>query len=307
MKKKIFSIIVTFNPDLFSFNEVLMLHLKTNTDGLIIIDNGSSNKEQLLEIITKYKEFSIQIETFFLDENKGIAFAQNLGINKAKNELCTHVLLFDQDSFVPKDFVDNLMMQEEALIAKGYKVGAIGPVYIDSVTNSYYPQILVKYIFVNKVWPDKIYDENIQVSFIIASGSLIKIETLEKVGLMNEGFFIDCVDIEWCFRASNMGYLIFASKSVIISHTIGDNRKISLGREISIHSPIRRYYGVRNNILMTRMKWVPIGYRIRIFLGMLFKTPIHLYDVGFNLAHVKHTGKAFWDGFLNNNGKIKGL
>lgn len=304
MKNKIYSIIVTYNPILTDFKEVLKLHLSTKIDGIIIIDNNSNLKNEIKDLI-QFQKKKIPIFVNFLDNNEGIAYAQNIGIKIAKRELCSHIVLFDQDSFVTDDFVDRLIEQESILISKGYKVGAIGPVYRDLVSNNFYPLIRVKGFSIEKVWPDKISELNIKVSFIIASGSLINIATIDIVGLMNEDFFIDCVDIEWCFRASNSGYSIFATKAVSIFHAIGEHRKKSLGREISIHVPIRRYYGTRNNILMSKMNWIPFGYRIRIFFGLLIKIPIHLYDFNFNSEHIKYTFMGILHGLLNKKGSIK--
>jgi rhamnosyltransferase len=301
MKKKIFSIIVTYNPDIVLFSEVLTLHMKTGVEGLIIIDNNSANKKEIQELIHQQSQ-SLTITFEILSENKGIGFAQNFGMLKAIEENCTHVILFDQDSKIAVDFVFNLLKQETLLIADGHKVGALGPIYRDPISNTYYPQIKSRCIFIEKIYPDKAQETNIQASFIIASGSLIRVATLKEVGLMDADLFIDCVDIEWCFRAASKGYTFFASKAVVICHSIGDKRIKSLGREISIHSPLRRYYMVRNNLILSRIDWIPMGYRFRIIFGLLLNVSIHLFDVAFKKEYVKFTFRGVLDGILNKKG-----
>lgn len=300
-KRKIFSIIVTYNPDIVLFRESLERHIENDVDGIIIIDNNSKNKMMLEELILTFEQKKLLIFESLI-ENKGIGFAQNLGINNAIEEDCSHVILFDQDSKINLDFVSNLLEQENLLISNGNKVGAIGPVYIDPISNTYYPQIRSNGIFIEKIYPDKVHEKNIQASFIIASGSLIKISTFKEVGVMDAGLFIDCVDIEWCFRAASKGYMFFASKTTVISHSIGDKRIKSLGREISIHSALRRYYMIRNNLILARMSWVPIGYRFRIIFGLILNVSIHLLDVSFKSEYVKFTFRGVLDGILNKKG-----
>lgn len=301
MQKKIFSVIVTYNPNIILFTEVLNLHLNSGVNGLIIVDNNSTNVNEIQELIQKNSLF-INITFKRLAENKGIGFAQNLGILKSIELDCTHVILFDQDSEIIDNFVSFLLEQESILIKKGYKIGGIGPVYKDPISNTFYPQIQTKGIFIKKIYPHEVESENIKASFIIASGSLINISTLKEVGLMNAELFIDCVDIEWCFRAASMGYTFFACKSIVILHSIGDKRIKSLGREISIHSALRRYYMVRNNILLSKISWIPLGYRCRIIFGLLLNVSIHLFDVSFKKEYVKFTLKGIKDGLLNKKG-----
>lgn len=301
MTNKIFSIIVTFNPDLLQFADVIESHLNTNVDSVVIVDNDSNNSVEIHDLIQKLikKKPVIFVK---LIKNEGIGYAQNEGIKKAFESNCTHIVLFDQDSKISYDFVENLLEQENELNILGYKVGAIGPVYIDPRSKNFYPLIRTKGIFIEKVWPDREIEKNIKASFIIASGSLIKTSTINEVGLMDDSLFIDCVDIEWCFRAASKGYLFFASKSTEISHSIGDKRVRSLGREISIHSPLRRYYMIRNNLILSKIQWVPLGYRARIVFGLVLNVSIHLFDVSFKKEYVKFTFKGILDGILNKKG-----
>lgn len=92
---------------------------------------------------------------------------------------------------------------------------------------------------------------------------LVPVEVLKKVGLMRDELFIDYIDIEWCLRTASNGYSLYAIPDAKMSHTIGDERKLFLGREVSIHSPLRRYYLARNSIYMMRLSYVPIGYKFR--------------------------------------------
>lgn len=303
MASKVFSIIVTFNPCISDLRNNLLSHVETSTNGIVVVDNNSSNKieiEELLDTICSEKVILLE----FLDCNAGIGVAQNKGIEIAKNYLCSHIILFDQDTFVPNNILSELLQEEEKLLNNGIRVGAIGPIYRDPRTNSEYPLAVCKGLRLEKVWPSQNLDTLLNVSFIIASGSLIRLSIIEEVGNLNEKLFIDLVDIEWCFRAASKGYQIFATSNMELIHSIGDERVVSLGREISIHSPLRRYYMVRNNLLMSRFKWVPLGYRIRMVLGIIFRAIRFLFVVKWDKDYTKHILKGIWDGIKNQGGAI---
>ena len=48
-----------------------------------------------------------------------------------------------------------------------------------------------------------------------------------------------------------------------MAHTVGESRVSILGRTISIHSPLRRYYLIRNSFFMLRQSFIPLGYKFR--------------------------------------------
>jgi len=303
MRNKVFAIIVTYNPNISEFINNLIRHCNTSVDGVIIIDNCSENKVELEGGISsslgKMKIFKS------LNANLGIGAAQNIGIKIAKENSCTHVLLFDQDTSVPNNILEILLKEEVNLLSQGISVGAIGPIYKDPRTNSLYPLALTKGMSLKTIYPVENEYSSINVSFIIASGSLIRASVIEEVGGLYEPFFIDLVDIEWCFRAMSKGYKIFASPKVCLNHSIGDKRIVSFGKEISIHSPLRRYYIIRNNLLLFRFGWVPLGYRMRIAFGVVIKSFRFLSAVNWDRQYRRLILKGFYDGIFNKGGAIK--
>lgn len=306
-RPKITSIIVTYNPNLVLFEKALISHLNNDIKELVIVDNGSRNANEIVSMLDKLVSTNTYLDKnhkcFLLDNNKGIAYAQNVGIKYSKKIKSSHIILFDQDSFLPANLVKTLYEEESELLKKGEKIAAIGPVYRDTNTNKYYKLPLYKGLLVKKISPQNLEKNTFKVSIIIASGTLIRIKVLDHVGLMKEDFFIDLVDIEWCLRVSDMGYNIYATKSVEMYHTIGDSRIVSLGREISIHSPLRKYYSYRNKILLIRQKGISMTYKIRTLLS-LFKLPFQLYDVSFKKEYVKMIFTGIGHGIMNYSGKF---
>ena len=302
MSIKVFSIIVTYNPNIDDFLEVLNSHVKTSTSVIVIVDNNSLNKKTIQGSILKI-DTTKEIQFESLEENMGIGFAQNHGIDIAISSSCSHFILFDQDSFVTSDIIDKLLIAENKLILEGHKLGAIGPNYMDTISKSIYKQILISNFRIKKISPDSSSNNLVKVSFLNASGTLVRSAVINSVGKMNENYFIDSVDIEWCFRANSQGFSFFVATNVILNHTIGLERIHSLGREISFHSPLRHYYMIRNKILLVRLAWVPLVYKIKIIFDILFKSPIYFIDMRFSKEFLSFYFKGILDGIKNKSGK----
>lgn len=92
------------------------------------------------------------------------------------------------------------------------------------------------------------------------------VSVLDDIGTMNEDFFIDYVDTEWCLRALGHGYEIYADTNVCMKHTIGDNNIKFLVWKLPVHSALRRYYRMRNMYYLFGMKHVPFLMKCREFI-----------------------------------------
>ena len=297
---KIAVLIVTYNPVLSILDDLIgkIKKAKYNLE-IFLVDNASENSN-ILKV--KYKDES---NILYLDENMGLAGAQNAGLKKILRTDCEAVLFFDQDTSPTDAFFTNLIESMSKLAQQGEKIGAIGPVFYDSRTGTKYPFILLKGMRAKKVFPRG--DVPLKVSFLINSGMLVPVSTLKDIGLMKEELFIDYVDIEWCLRAASKKFNFYAIPSATMSHAIGDERKSVLGREISIHSPLRRYYLARNSIYMLRLPYVPLGYKIREILFSVLRTVIFISTLNNKKTYINFILKGWSDGIKRNYGKYIGI
>lgn len=246
----IVAIIVTYNPNVECL-KLLLDNLSDSCVNTIIVDNFSTNNA--FENIV----FKDNIQLISLCDNKGIAFAQNVGIEKAIKLKAGYILFFDQDSNVSMNFVDILMSDYEKIYAVNKKIAAIGPRFIDEKKGFYFPALKFnRYGLIDKI-PVENITSPIEVSFLISSGTLISVQSLKNIGLMREEFFIDFVDTEWCFRALSKGYKIYMSEQAVMRHSIGDNTLRILNFNIPVHSGFRRYYRIRNLFFMWRISYIP--------------------------------------------------
>ena len=288
-QKIVCAIIVTFNPE-GSVLKNIVSEIKTQVNTVVIVDNNSKNIDSVKDAF--HGESNVEIIS--LDDNFGIAYAQNRGIKHAKNKNATHVILFDQDSAVSEGFVDGLISCENDLLKSGVKVGGVGPAFYDRETGKTYPATVYRGCFIDRV---DLVDEPVVATFIIASGSLIRISVLDDVGYMREDFFIDFVDVEWSIRAKTYGYNVYINPLVKMEHSIGDQRIKIFGRMISMHSDFRKYYISRNAIYMTRLPYVPFGYKVRVILFNFIRSCVGVFISESRKSSIKSLYRGWMAGF----------
>ncbi|SAL61496.1 glycosyltransferase family 2 protein [Caballeronia telluris] len=262
------AVIVTYNPAPEAFAGVLAA-LRPQVERVVIVDNGSASA-----IADALQEVALRRDCTFvrLARNVGIAAAQNRGVETIAREskstsVCNYILFLDHDSIAASDMVQRLLDSDLRLRARGHAVGALGPVIVDKRTGTSGRFICSR----RGGW---LYRETCQagrdempVDFLISSGTLVRADVLADIGGMNDDLFIDHVDTEWCLRALNRGYQLFAVPGARLTHSLGDEVvKVWMGRprEVFVHSPLRDYYMCRNTILLLRE--VPMSWAWRAFL-----------------------------------------
>ena len=246
----IFAVIVTYNPDMLAL-EAQLDRLRSQVAGIVIIDNASSDAAiNGLRVVAQRAAANLHMNA----ENLGLAGALNQGIAIARGHDVSHVLLMDQDSLPAADMVARLH-EGLARLSVDEKVGAVGPVAEDLRDGHAAPFVRIGFPLNDKI--ASVRGEDVRCDFLITSGSLIPVHVIDAVGAMDEGLFIDNVDLEWSFRARRLGYALYGVGDARMGHRIGDSiRRLPLGASF-VHSPIRLYYMMRNRVLLYRRQATP--------------------------------------------------
>jgi rhamnosyltransferase len=261
-KLKIFALIVTFNPDLDSFGKNLAAIAK-QVEKVIIVDNSNDSSRQ--NGLKDYLENKDDVVLIQPKENLGIAYAQNIGFMHAIKNNADYIVTFDQDSSVEDGLIETLYaeykhVQEHSSI----KIACIGPSVINERNNIRYE----KY-FRNSV---KINDSVFSVKSIISSGTLYNVEIFAAIGFNKAEWFIDSIDIEWCYRARYLGYHVLMTTKVAMRHNLGaKDMKLPVGKSINIGSPFRLYFVYRNWIFSLREPQFELGYKLKLLIMMPLK------------------------------------
>lgn len=284
--KKVLIIIVLYHPDIPILQALVQHCLEYPGSDIFLSDNTDTNTDRSDHdrLANLLKQHSQRIFYYHNQQNVGIASAQNQGIQFAlRHSAYQNICLFDQDSEINNQFINQLVTAFFILRQNNQKIAAVGPSLID-------PRI------------SNIKNKRTQVStnsdkkMIIASGSMINIDAIKAIGLMDESLFIDHVDTEWCYRAWHKGYKVMQLSDMVMNHAIGETKPIFGGAyQLQYQNPMRYYYIFRNSIILFKKKYIPLKDRLYI----LFRNMPYIIKILFlenKWQHVQLIIKGILDG-----------
>lgn len=287
---KISSIIVTYNADLQALRRTCRTLLQSGSQ-VIVVDNSET---------TQFGEDDLPdgCKLLALCENTGIAHAQNVGIAAARSHQADLIFFFDQDSAIDTCYVPAM--------AEGVDPAApmvVGPVCIDAARGFEYPTYRVNRLGLPKAVLSEGQAATYPVDLIISSGSLVTAVTFDLAGLMDEDFFIDYVDLEWCLRCRSRGVPIVVKRNVTMMHSVG-MKSVKLGPITTfIHSPVRTYYKMRNPFLLLRKKEVGLAYGMKEIASALLHHFIQLAMLGRRREYAGPVAAGLCDGLRGSTGR----
>ena len=194
--------------------------------------------------------------------NAGIATAQAEAITHAAKLGATHILLLDQDSLVYPGFLEKMEREYVRLEATGEKIFALAPTIINTRSGEAGKALLEKDI--------SNADGFIGRRQLISSGSFLSMTAVHEVGLPDRRLFIDYVDFEWCWRAAGFGFKCFYTSRVELEHAVGAGDVVVGKHRWVISAPERYFYQFRNYFWLRRRDYVPVSWKRRTFLRMVF-------------------------------------
>lgn len=245
------AVVVSHRPDLAVLSQALAA-LRAQVGHVVVVDNGSPGPD-----VHAIGDAHPGIEVLALPENLGLAAGLNAGVRVARARPgVTQVLLMDQDSVPASGMVATLQAALAGLSRTG-KVAAVGPRYRDARETADAPFVRIGFPFNHKLRCNG--EATIRCDFLITSGCLVPLAVLDEVGGMDEALFIDNVDVDWCFRATAMGYTVHGVCAARLDHRLGDARRRVAGapRAIVVHPPWRLFYMMRNRVLLYRRRHTP--------------------------------------------------
>ena len=243
------AVIVTYRPDTAILRSALQA-CREQAGAVFVFDNASAP-----EAFDGMTDALQGVELQRSATNIGLAAAFNRGIDFARQRGFRFVLLLDQDSVPGPGMVATLRDAFDA-VSQLQPVAAVGAVPVDARNGLPAPFVRVGFPFNRKLAAS---DRPVGCDFLISSGSLIPLEALAAIGGMEEGLFIDNVDLDWCFRARARGLALFGVGAARMRHSIGDALRPSRLQRggAFVHQPVRLYYIMRNRVLLYRRRTTP--------------------------------------------------
>jgi hypothetical protein len=183
---------------------------------------GDGKKEESLSKLPPNRRLRIILN----DKNYGYADANNVAITYARKALNPdYVLLLNNDTIVHKLFLNELVAAAE----HDELIGMAGPkIYSYDVeggrdvlchTGGRIDMRKGLIIFLNERELDRgQYDPIGAFEYLTGACLLVRKELLERVGLLRTDYFLYWEDVDWCFRARQVGYRLAYVPSAIIWH-----------------------------------------------------------------------------------------
>lgn len=261
----------------------------------IVVDNGSSGDSYLL----LNKNFP-NIKIFRSEINLGFSGGNNLGIQQALNNEADYILLLNNDTVVDKDFISPLL----DIFERDKNAGIVSP-----KINYYSKPDLVwsaggkiskirgSGFAVGNIKSNTISQTIKEVSFVSGCCMLIKKEVFDKVGLLDDDFFLYLEDTDFCIRVEEAGYKIYVANNSVIYHKVSRST-------IKLEKPLSLYYTTRNRLFLVKKyfrQYLPITF-VYIIVTMFIKS-LYWIIIG-KRKNVKAVVYAIIDFLKGQKGKV---
>lgn len=286
MKKIDISIvIVNYNTEKLTIECIQSIYkkIKSVSFEVIVVDNNSQDNS-----VVSLKKYKKKYNNFFLIESK-----QNLGFAKGNNEGIkiskgNFVLLLNSDTLITEDFFDKLL----TLMSQNKKMGISScalkfPDGKIQASGGYFPTLLrvfywmffiddfpfvnrfiksfhpmsEKFVFKNSSFNKKEKKQD----WITGAFFLIKREVIQKIGLIDDEYFMYTEETDFCYRAKKAGYEVYYYPKWSIIHYGGASSKTK-------EFPIMQEY--KNIVLFFKKhypKWQLFWLKIMLKLGAFFR------------------------------------
>lgn len=211
---------------------------------VIVVDNASAQDDANI-IQRRYRH----VRVIKSEKNLGFAGGNNLGIKFAKGK---YIFLINNDTvfkhFNIRSLIERLASSPSIAIVCPKIRFAWGTNPIQFAGYTPLSQITVRNHSIGFGEEDHgQFDKPHPTPYAHGAAMLIKKETIEKVGMMPECYFLYYEEIDWSMMFTHVGYQIWYDPSCTIYH----KESQSTGQ----NSPLRTYYITRNRLLLVKRNW----------------------------------------------------
>ena len=196
---------------------------------IIVSSNSVYPEEKKALLKSKFSD----IKWVFNETNLGFAKGMNRGIMKAESEC---IVITNPDVRI---ITSNLKSAYDYLMSQS-DIGIIGPKIVDYQGNlqdscrkfltpfGLFTRTIKRVMFKTDVLlePHFNYNEVQPVDWVIGAFMILKRKALEKVGLLDESYFLYVEDMDWCKRFWDQGYKVVYYPDLIVKYK-GDRKSTS--------------------------------------------------------------------------------
>lgn len=271
-----------------------LLRQSRTLEEIIVVDNGS--KDSTVEMIRNQYP---QVTILELRENLGVGGAFAAGLSYAAlQKKHDWVWLLDEDGVPASDAAEQLLRGYALSEQQGRKAAVLACLPAHAQSGLSYPGLL---------WQERLVPPPVEVlkqpiwfvDATISSGTMVRRDAVEAVGLPRADFFMDFVDFEYCLRLRRHGYEIAVVRDSVLDHTLGTPRTFQfLGykKAWSDHAPWREYYISRNHTYVVWHFYPHLKSRIFMLMRLARHGAAILLFSEHRLANFQMMVRGFLDG-----------
>lgn len=212
---KIYVIIVTYNGMKWIKESLSSLYGSSLPIDVLVVDNNSSD-----ETVSYIKKEFSNVILFEQNENLGFGKANNIGMSYALKQNVDFVFLLNQDAFVDKNTIENLV----GIALKNPEYGVLSPIQLD-----YSGKLLESCFFrfmsedsSRSFYSDFVLDHKLKevydINFIQAAAWLLPKKSLLNIGGFDPVFFHYGEDDNYCHRILYHNFKIGVVPDSFIRH-----------------------------------------------------------------------------------------
>ncbi|GAA0727047.1 glycosyltransferase family 2 protein [Clostridium malenominatum] len=252
---------------------------------IIVSDNGS--KDGSCEMI---KESFPGIKLIENNANLGFSKANNIAIKESKGR---YILILNSDTVVK----ENCLQKSVAYMDNHPEAGVLGCRVVlpdgslDKACKRGFPTPKASLHYILKL--DKLFPGNKnfgryhmghlsefetgEVDAVVGAFMMVRREAIDKVGLLDESFFMYGEDIDWCHRIKEGGYrIIYYPKALTIHYKGASSKKKRVKTIYEFHRAMylfyNKHYRKKYNIFITLLVYIGIALKLILtYMVNIFK------------------------------------
>lgn len=209
---------------------------------IIIIDNGSNIKERekLNTILSHYRHIKL-IET---NNNLGFAKGNNVGIRYSLKKGADFIVLLNNDTKVEGNFIKRAIELDTDILSpvvtfREFKDNPKQIYDLGGIVNWWTGRTTHKNAYKNEYLKLK-NSQPFEVDYVAGCAMMVKREVFEKIGFLDERYFIYFEDVDFCITAKKAGFKVIVDPQTTIYHKLGGSMDRWSGRAI-YHNLLSNY------------------------------------------------------------------
>lgn len=266
---------------------------------VLVVDNGSSDNT-----VAVVKTHFPEMEVLPLEGNRGFSGGNNYGIRYALERGAEYVFLLNNDTHV-----DPSALRRVVEVAEAHPDWGVLGCHLRQMDGSTYVVVGFDWIWGRTRVARALQSHGAQwiaVDAVSGCGMLVRRAVIERVGLLDEKYFLYFEDQDWCVRAREAGFGCALVSNAIVWHHVAAT---TLGSKQTPRA-LMSYYLTRNNILFMQRHASRGAFLwfLPCFLGRIMWTGIRILGGGVMAGRRNVSPRlrallaGLWDGLLGRGG-----